>query len=86
MFSWLTLKYSVLEEILILLFKLKQGLPDGIKGTIEECTYVESKSPFSTNQDAFCYIEEGCFVLLEKQGTGAGCLGVCGCTDLVFTF
>lgn len=30
-FFWLTLKFSVLEEILILLFKLKQGLPDGAK-------------------------------------------------------
>lgn len=39
---------------------------------LKECTYVESKSPFFTNQDAFCYIEEGCFVLLEKQGTRAG--------------
>lgn len=29
--SWLALKYSVLEEILILLFKLKQGLPDSVK-------------------------------------------------------
>lgn len=28
---WLTLKFFILEESLILLFKLKQGLPDAVK-------------------------------------------------------
>lgn len=35
-FSWLTLKCSVLEEILILFFKLKQGLPEGSEASQRE--------------------------------------------------
>lgn len=37
-FSWLTLSWSFLEEILILLLKLKQGLPEGNERSQKEKT------------------------------------------------